>query len=201
MWSGADIRKKNSRTIWAVARLKIFGGIYLAKVISSVFWNADICSYGWEDRLLHLHVAVQMHCCLTGVCHFECKMRVSKQGYRSLALPGLAKLLKVTGHPLCELVEMSKESILHWPPEQPALSHRITAFRSLQAWLLCKHFSRGSAVMTVFCASGHILTLLKSSCHHLPLCCRRDLSVGMEIMARQLLSENKMQIYDTVSII
>lgn len=53
VWSSADIRKKNSRTIWTVAPLKIFGGIYLAKVISSVFWNADICSYGWEDRLLH----------------------------------------------------------------------------------------------------------------------------------------------------
>lgn len=105
------------------------------------------------------------------------------------------------GYPLCKLAQMSKESILHWSLELPALSHRISAFRFLQACLLCKHLSRGSAVMTAFCASGHILTLPKSSCHCLPPCCRGDLSIGMEIMARQLLSENKMQIYDTVSII
>lgn len=179
-----------------------FGGIYLAKVISNVFWNADICSYGCEDRLLHLHVVVQMHCCLTGVCHFKRKMRVSKQGYRSLALPGKAKLLEVRGHPLWKLAQRSKESILHQSPEQPSLSHRISAFKSfLQTCLLCKYLSRGSAVMIAFNASGYILTLLKSSCHHIPLCCRRDLSIGMEIMVRQLLSENKMQIYDTVSII
>lgn len=146
-------------------------------------------------------MAVQMHCCLTGVCHFERKMRVSKQRYRSLTLPGEAKLLKVTDHALCELAQISRESILQWSPEQPALSHRISAFRFLWAYLLCKHLSKGSAVIIAFCASGHILTLLKSSCHHLRPCCRRDLSIGLEIMARQLLSENKMQIYDTVSII
>lgn len=109
---------------------------------------------------------------------FECKMRVSKQGYGSLALPGEAKLLQVTGHPLCKLAQMPKESILHWSPEQPDLSQRLSALRFLQACLLCKHLSRGSAVVTAFCASGHILTLLKSSCHHLPPCCRRDFSNG-----------------------
>lgn len=61
--------------------------------------------------------------------------------------------------------------------------------------------SRGPPGIVSFCTAGHILTPLKSSCHRLPFFCRKDLPIGMKMTARKLLSENKMQIYDTVSII
>lgn len=153
VWSGADIRKKNSRTIWTVAQIKIFGGIYLAKVISSVFWNADICSYGCEDRLLQLHVAVQMHCFLTEACHLECRMRVRKQGYRSPALPGKAKLLKVPGHPLCKLAEGSRvhPSLVSWTT---SLKSQNVSLQVLPASLSALQTSSQS-----ICCNGNILCL------------------------------------------
>lgn len=133
-------KEEKSRTVWAVALLKIFGGTYLAKAISRVFWIADICSYGCEDHLLHLHVAAQMHCCLTGICHFECKGAVSRQRYRSLPLPGKAEPLKEAGH-LCEHGQRDPKSrkVHASLVTRTVLSHRGSAFRVfLQTCLLCK---------------------------------------------------------------
>lgn len=199
VWSGADIRKKNRRTIWTVAQLKNFGGIYLAKVISSVFWNTDICSYGWEDRLLHLHVAVQMHRLLDWGLPFwvqdENKQAGVQEPHSSWwgQAPQQQAALCVNWHRCPKSLFFT--GVLNYQP-------RVTEHQpSGSAGLLCKHLSRGSAVMRAFFVSGHILTLPKSSCHCLRPCYRRDLPIGMEIVVRQLLSENKMQIYDTVSII
>jgi len=104
-----------------VILLKILGGMYLAKVISKVFCKADVSPYGCEDHLLHLHGAVERDCCLTGICHFECKRGASRWRYRNLPLPDKAKPLEVraTFENMDTEAQRVGKSILHWSSEQP----------------------------------------------------------------------------------